>query len=155
QFLAVTNTDVWVAQQQFSTLANLDITTAQPGPDVDAQIGIRDLVSDQATVWAATCGTPGTVARVDQTEATTIGAGGGLCEYTGETGTPVSIAAGVEGVWVTDGVNGTVSRIQSTNQVEIPIDVGKTPTAVAVGLGSVWVTVDGGQPASPSSGSSP
>jgi YVTN family beta-propeller protein len=58
-------------------------------------------------------------------------------------GNPISIAAGGEGVWVTDALNGTVSRInETTNQVDAPIRVGDMPTAVAVGLGSVWVTID-------------
>jgi streptogramin lyase len=55
------------------------------------------------------------------------------------------------GVWVTDAVNGAISRIdQTTNQVDPPIRVSDTPTAIAVGLGSVWVTVNGETSPSPS-----
>ena len=73
-----------------------------------------------------------------------------VCPYI-SLGNRISIAAGREGVWVTDGANGTVSRIpEVTNQVDAPIRVGDSPTAVAVGLGSVWITVNGKESPSPS-----
>jgi DNA-binding beta-propeller fold protein YncE len=52
---------------------------------------------------------------------------------------------------VTDAVNGTIVRIDdTTNQVDVPIRVGETPTAIVVGLRSVWVAVDGEVSPSPS-----
>ena len=67
-----------------------------------------------------------------------------MCPYAPQAGNPIVIAAGDEGVWVSDGVNGTISKIdQTTDEVASPIKVGETPTAIADGLGSVWVTVDG------------
>jgi DNA-binding beta-propeller fold protein YncE len=57
---------------------------------------------------------------------------------------PLAIAADDREVWVTDTLNGTVSRIVIlSEQASAPVEVGKVPTGVAVGLGSVWVTVDG------------
>jgi serine/threonine-protein kinase len=106
--------------------------------------GIATAGSD---VWFARCGTPGTVLRVDANTGkalTSISAGGAVCPYFNVTGNPIALAASEESVWVTDGANGTVSRIQvATNEVGPPIRVGDTPTSVAVGLSSVWVAVDG------------
>jgi DNA-binding beta-propeller fold protein YncE len=120
------------------------------------QVGIapRAIAAFAGDVWVTACGTPGTVLRVDAqtgdvTE--TIPAGGAVCPRGVSAPTPIAIAAGEEGVWVTDGVNGTVSRIREIdNQVLAPVRVGDIPTAVAVGLGSVWVTVNGEESPSPS-----
>jgi DNA-binding beta-propeller fold protein YncE len=96
-------------------------------------------------VWIATCGTPGTVVHVDASTgevAATIPAGGAVCIALG--GTPLAIAADEKAAWVADTLNGTISRIdETTNQTDVPIRVGDSPTAMAVGLDSVWVTVDG------------
>jgi len=125
------------------------IVTFQPG------VIARALSASGGSLWIQTCGTPGSVLRVDaQTHkvTATIPAGGGVCPYpVGNLGTPFSVAAGAEGVWVIDSVNGTVGRIrETTNQVDRPIRVGDTTTAVAVGLGAVWVAVDGKASPSPS-----
>jgi DNA-binding beta-propeller fold protein YncE len=69
----------------------------------------------------------------------TIAAGGGNTDTD-----PIRLVADDRDVWVTDAVNGTVSKIMILGgQVSLPTDVGKTPTGIAVGLGSVWVTVNG------------
>jgi serine/threonine protein kinase len=107
----------------------------------------RDVATSEGYLWIASCGTPGTVVRLDARTgeiAATIPAGGGVCPYQATFGNPITIAAVADSVWVTDGANGAVSRIRTvTNAVEAPISVGKTPTAVAVGLGSLWISVDG------------
>jgi YVTN family beta-propeller protein len=96
------------------------------------------------SVWVGANGTPGTVFRVDPGSnevASTIPAGGGKV---GPVNQPMSGAADDRDVWVTDTVNGTVSRIVVlSGQAAAPIQVGKVPTGLALGLGSVWVTVDG------------
>jgi hypothetical protein len=56
----------------------------------------------------------------------------------------MAVAADDRAVWVTDTVNGTVSRIVIlSDAASAPVEVGKLPTDVALGLGSVWVVVDG------------
>ena len=111
------------------------------------------MVATESDVWLAMCGTPGSVVRLDPQTAkpeATISAGGAVCPYR-TPGDPLAIAVDSNGVWVTDAVNGAISRIdQTTNQVDSPIRVGDTPTAIAVGLGSVWVTVNGKASPSPS-----
>ncbi len=96
------------------------------------------------SVWVGANGTPGTVFRVDPGSnevASTIPAGGGKV---GPVNQPMSGAADDRDVWVTDTVNGTVSRIVVlSGQAAAPIQVGKVPTGLALGLGSVWVTVNG------------
>jgi YVTN family beta-propeller protein len=105
---------------------------------------INDIWLQGDAVWVGVNGTPGTVFRVDAESgdiATTIPAGGGRI---GPVNQPMSGAAGDSDVWVTDTLNGTVSRIVIlSEQASAPVEVGKFPTDVAVGLGSVWVTVDG------------
>jgi hypothetical protein len=120
------------------------------GPFERFDIGVqpRDVAVFGGDVWVVACGTPGTVVRLDGRTAEVsaqISAGGARCGYGAlAASNPISIAAGGEGVWVTDALNGTISRISDiTNQVDAPIRVGDMPTAVAVGLGSVWVVVDG------------
>jgi class 3 adenylate cyclase/streptogramin lyase len=121
---------------------------------VDAGLVPRAIAVSGADVWLAACGAPGTVARVDaraEEVIATLAAGGSGCSDLTVTGGPISIAASQEGVWVTDGTNGTVSRIrETTNQVDPPIRIGDTPVSLAVGLGSVWITVDGKVSPSPS-----
>jgi class 3 adenylate cyclase len=114
---------------------------------VDAGLVPRVIAVSGVDVWLAACGAPGTVVRVDaraREVIATLAAGGSGCSDLTVAGGPISIAASQEGVWVTDGTNGTVSRIrETTNQVDPPIRIGDTPVALAVGLGSVWVMVDG------------
>jgi YVTN family beta-propeller protein len=54
------------------------------------------------------------------------------------------VAAGAGSVWVTNTIDGTVSRIDpGTAEVVDEIDVGGRPREVAVGADGVWVTADG------------
>ena len=102
------------------------------------QIGA--ISTQDGTVWVGANTTPGTVFGVDAGSGmitATIAAGGGNTDL-------IRLVADDRDVWVTDAVNGTVSKIMILGgQVSLPTDVGKTPTGVAVGLGSVWVTVNG------------
>ena len=53
---------------------------------------------------------------------------------------PTGIAVGGGGVWLTNNVDGTVSRINAQSNTELRrITVGAGPTAIAYGFGSVWV----------------
>jgi DNA-binding beta-propeller fold protein YncE len=136
---------VWQISQLFPKVARFDV--AGDRFDVlDIDVAPRVIAVSRTDVWLATCGAPGMVIRLDARagEVTaTVAAGGSTCSDL-VTGRPIAIAADDAGAWVTDGVNGTISRINATtNQVDLPTRVGDTPTAVAVGLGSVWVTVDG------------
>jgi serine/threonine-protein kinase len=120
---------------------------------VETDITPRAISVFEGDAWIASCGTPATVLRLDARTGevlATVAAGGSICPYF-RTGAPIAIAAGVEGVWVTDGANGTISSIRAASgQVDPPIRVGDSPTAIAVGLGSVWVTVDQEPSPSPS-----
>jgi YVTN family beta-propeller protein len=55
---------------------------------------------------------------------------------------PYGIAAGAEDVWVANGLDGTVVRIEPTTaKVSRKITLGYSPRGVALGDGSVWVTI--------------
>jgi class 3 adenylate cyclase/streptogramin lyase len=143
---------VWRTWSEYPTVIRNEVTRDR-FDRFDVGVLPRDIAVSGGDVWLVACGTPGTVVRLDaQTGdvSAPIPAGGAVCPYF-TTGNPISIAAGGEGVWVTDALNGTISRIsETTNQVDAPIRVGDTPAAVAVGLGSVWVVVDGEASPSPS-----
>jgi streptogramin lyase len=150
-FLGTGSGFVWYAND-ISKFARLDSRTDRL-EILELDLAARDLAVYGDSVWAVACGTPGTVAKFDVRTAElvdTISAGGAECPYF-RRGNRISIAAGPEGVWVTDGANGTIARIRGVaGQVEAPIRIGDSLTAVAVGLGSVWVTVDGEPSPSPS-----
>ena len=67
---------------------------------------------------------------------------------TGQVGTsvavgsaPAGIATGAGSVWVTNGADGTVTRIDPRgNHVEQTIVVGSSPAGIAYGGGAIWVT---------------
>jgi YVTN family beta-propeller protein len=55
---------------------------------------------------------------------------------------PVAVAVGGGSVWVTNYLDGTVSRVDPTmNEVVATIEVGPHPDHIAVGEGGVWVVV--------------
>jgi YVTN family beta-propeller protein len=57
-----------------------------------------------------------------------------------------SVAAGADGVWVTNGDDDSVTRIDpATNQVKNTVAVGQEPIDVALGEGAVWVADQQGQ----------
>jgi branched-chain amino acid transport system substrate-binding protein len=60
--------------------------------------------------------------------------------------TPVDVAVGLGGVWVTDQISDRLFKINPSNgKIVKVISVGREPMGVAVGAGSVWVTnaIDG------------
>ena len=58
---------------------------------------------------------------------------------------PDALAAGAGSVWIANGRDGTVSRVDRGRGQVTTIDVGGEPTAVAFGDGSLWVA-DGAEP---------
>jgi YVTN family beta-propeller protein len=54
---------------------------------------------------------------------------------------PSGIVVGVDSVWVTDALEGTVRRIDpATARIIATIPVGRYPYGIAFGMGSIWVT---------------
>lgn len=83
---------------------------------------------------------PGVVIRVDPLTGSAVGTPIPVGR------TPLAIAASAEAIWVSNTLDGTVSRIDPlTNLVSSTIPVGDSPLGIAVGFGSVWVanTSDG------------
>jgi YVTN family beta-propeller protein len=112
---------------------------------LDLHHSIADVAWMDGVAWVALFGTPGSVVGVDvaaRQTGTPIPGGGGTWEF--GIGTPMHIAAGSEGIWVTDGANGTASHVLPDSGItDAPIALGTTPTGIAVGLGFVWVCIDG------------
>jgi YVTN family beta-propeller protein len=109
---------------------------------------ISDISATADSVWVGSNGTPGTVFAVDGQSGKvvdTIPGGGG--RVGGPWHRPLHLAADEADVWVTDAMNGTISRIVIlSGQASPAVDIGEVPTGVALGLGSVWVAVDGEPP---------
>jgi len=54
---------------------------------------------------------------------------------------PIGVAAGPEGVWVTNRREGTIGRIDpSTNEMAGRLPVGRLPLMIAAGASAVWIT---------------
>ena len=63
---------------------------------------------------------------------------------------PTAVAFGAGSVWVANGGDGTVTRINpATNLPEATIPVGGSPQAITIANGKAWVTVDASRVASP------
>lgn len=57
---------------------------------------------------------------------------------------PIGVAAGPEGVWVTNRRDGTIGRIDpATSAMTSTLPVGRLPLTIASGAGSVWVADQG------------
>lgn len=77
---------------------------------------------------------PGFVIRVDPLTGSAIGPPIAVGRA------PLAIAPSAEGIWVSNSLDGTVSRIDPlTNQVVATIPVGDSPLGIVAGFGSVWV----------------
>ena len=57
---------------------------------------------------------------------------------------PTSVATGEGAVWVLNGDDQTISRIDETSDRVKTFAIGATPHELAVGAGAVWVGIDGG-----------
>ena len=55
---------------------------------------------------------------------------------------PTAVATGAGSVWVANGLDATVSRIDRARGQVLPIDVRARPVALAFGAGSLWVAAD-------------
>ena len=85
-------------------------------------------------------GNTGTVSRVDPTvDAVTD-------TVPRVSANPLRIVAGAGGVWIADGANDAVERIDpDTGRIARTVDVGGLPASLAAGPAGVWVAVDATQ----------
>jgi YVTN family beta-propeller protein len=146
-FVAAGAGSVWVARD-VGTLFQFDPVSLKLERSIDLEKPVSDLLILGGSLWVASGGTPGTVVELDSSSGkilATIPAGGGqLGNFAPDVDAGPRLGADRTNLWVTDGENGTVSRLLTVSgQVNPPIALGTLPTGVAAGLGSVWVTVDG------------
>jgi YVTN family beta-propeller protein len=102
----------------------------EPPDEFSGYAGSNLVAVGYGSVWVGS--DYGEVARVDpdtrEVERVPLGNG------------PSALATGAGGVWVTDDVDNTVTRIDpATNAVASTTPVGRGPSAVATGGGAVWV----------------
>jgi streptogramin lyase/tRNA A-37 threonylcarbamoyl transferase component Bud32 len=133
---------VWLGRSD-GTLLQFDPQSVGLRRSISLGVSPNGVSTGGGSVWVAASATPGILLQIDPRTGrrlATIRAGAGVfyaAVY------PIREAVDGSHVWVTDSLNGTVSRFEAVSgQVSLPVDVGKYPTALAVGLGSVWVTVD-------------
>ncbi len=129
---------VWIGEGRGVRLLRLDPALGSlrsirlaPGPEV-FDLALYPVAADDRSVWVGR--SAGGVARVDP-DAERVDARVALGN------SPNSIAIGEGGVWVTDDVDNTVSRIDpgGTHTVSGTTPVGQEPASVAAGEGAVWV----------------
>jgi DNA-binding beta-propeller fold protein YncE len=140
--IAVAGRIVWVAQGGHG-LARIDAATNRLLGPVRLPLRADRIATDGATVWVGGRSTdrsfevPGAVARVD--------AATGQVRQVVPTGLPTGLAAGVNGVWISerDRAGGTLECIWPGS---IPAVIGGLPGLgeLAVGGGAVWAADRGG-----------
>jgi len=104
-----------------------------------ARAGALRLASDGFSIWLA--GASGNAL----TAVDSLFGGKASRRTVGVGGDAVDVAAGRDGVWVSNGAKGTVTRIDPVagRPVGEPIRTGRFPTALAVGTRDVWVVNSG------------
>jgi YVTN family beta-propeller protein len=139
--LAATKSGIWVAvgsgrvlmiDPSYNRLVADRHITADPvfyGPNAQ-----RTVLSAFGALWVVD--PAGSVTRLDATGRRVIGS-------VDVGNDPTSIASGDGSVWVTNGSDGTVSRIDPMTLVATTIPVGHGPVAVAVNKAGVWIANSG------------
>jgi YVTN family beta-propeller protein len=135
---------VWAAGRD-GHLVRIDPTTNDVLEVARLGISPGAITMADGSLWIATAEKQGEIVRVDpktgRIEARVPG-GGSPCLCSSDTST-LSIAAGDGIIWVTNRIDGSISRVVASGPAALePIKLGPTPTGVAVGFGSLWVTVD-------------
>lgn len=135
--VAVGTDDLWVADAAGDVVLRVD-----PGNlAVEDRIGVgADPVAlsvAEGDVWVA-CRDGGGVVRIDERSSRRVG----NLIPTGPR--PSDVAADASAVWVTDNLEGTVTRIDpETPEPSSPVEAGAQPTSVSLGGGFVWVASEG------------
>jgi class 3 adenylate cyclase len=145
--IAAAGNAVWLGTET-GLLVRIDQATGSITKRVKLGIAVGDIGLHGEHLWVAAFGTPGTAFLFDAATGkrlAAIPAGGGAPPGSqSERASPIRIVAATEGIWITDGENGTVGRILEVDrQARPPIRVGDVPVGVAARFGFVWVAVDG------------
>jgi len=109
---------------------------------VAAGVALLGVAGVGAGVWALTQSNgPGGLLGIQANAAGLVKSPSGkIVAQVGVPGRPADVAVGEGAVWVSDGVNGTLLRIDQAKRVVVDrVQVGADPAGVAVGGGSVWV----------------
>ncbi len=138
--IAIAQGRAWVPSAATGELTAIDDRDA---PAVAAtyasSAGALRLSSDGFSVWLAGA------AGDDLTAVDPLFGGQAARRTIGVGGDAVDVAAADDGVWVSNGARGTVTRIDpiAGRAIGPPIRTGRFPTAIAVGMRDVWVVNSG------------
>lgn len=144
--VAIDPTGVWVTNWWDNTLSRIDpasgVVLSVSPVDIPANSAPESITTGFGSIWVTVVAyddqsmptLPGSVVRVNPATGTTIGTPIPVGRA------PVTVAASAEAIWVSNMVDGTVSRIDPvTNSVTATIPVGDSPFGIVAGFGSVWV----------------
>jgi YVTN family beta-propeller protein len=149
QHVALDATGIWVTNAAQRSLSRIDPTT-NTVLSVSAVVLPGDtfpegIATGFGSIWVSTVtfddpGTgflAGSVVRLDPRSGSVVGSPIPVGREA------MAIAVSPEAVWVSNYVDGTVSRIDpTTNQVTATISLGGHPVGIAAGYGSIWVADD-------------
>jgi YVTN family beta-propeller protein len=129
--LAVTDSDVWVANSLAGTVSRVSTATDRVVATVPAGVRPSGIAVGGGLVWVA-----------DESSSTVIAidAVTGLARFAEPLGfAPHAIAFGDDSAWLADPDGDTVTRVGSGGAPVVQISAGVAPAAVAFGSGSLWV----------------
>jgi YVTN family beta-propeller protein len=144
--VAIDPTGVWVTNWYDNTLSRIDpasnaVLSVSP-LDIPATSAPEAIATGFASIWVTVVAydaqsmptIPGSVVRLNPATGAVIGSPIQVGRA------PLYIAEYQEAIWVSNSVDGTVSRIDPvTNTVMATIPVGDSPIGIVAGFGSVWV----------------
>jgi streptogramin lyase/class 3 adenylate cyclase len=131
---------IWVINQSDSTVTRIDPVGDQPVVATKSTFGVpTGVATGEGATWITTgFGAAGTEGTLDQLDP----ASNDITPVQNVTAAAKAVAVGSGSVWVTDGVNDRVLRIDPATGAVVAIQVGERPAAIAIESGeggSVWV----------------
>jgi YVTN family beta-propeller protein len=138
-------TGIWVTNSLFGSLSRIDPATntvlSVSQLDLEGIAGVEGIASGFGSIWVTVVrfdelgsSVPGSVIRVNPATGSPIGAPIAVGKG------PLGITASAEAMWVSNLMDGTVSRIDPvTNAVVATVPVGDSPFDIVAGFGSIWV----------------
>jgi ABC-type transport system substrate-binding protein/DNA-binding SARP family transcriptional activator len=129
--VAVGDGAVWVVNQLDRTVFALNPRTFRRLATFRAGNGADAVAFGHGSLWVANT-SDGTVSRIDP--------GTGTASTIPLTGTPLAVAVGRAGVWVTTSTGELLLIDAATDRITRAVSIGNGPAGVVVGGGGVWVT---------------
>jgi len=134
-WMAVTETGVWVTSDSRNHVVFLDARTNKTGPVVTVAKPCSGLAAAYGAIWSPSCGDH-TLKRIDPTSGEVVAS-----VPVGPAGSEGGIAAGAGSIWMVTDTKGVLSRIDPrANRVAASITVPDGSFACTFGDAAVWVS---------------